>query len=120
MASAARRWLDLAQEDLATASVLLEQGLHGPASFHAQQAAEKALKAVVVGGGGNPPQTHDCFYLASEAGATEQVAEAADALTPFYFRARYPDTPGDEVSAQDAEMTLDAAEEVVDWSTTKL
>jgi HEPN domain-containing protein len=120
MTSAARRWLALAEEGLETAADLLDEGLFGPASFHAQQAAEKALKAVVVDDGADPPQTHDCFYLADEADASPEVAEAADALTPFYFRARYPDAPGSEVSKQEAEMTLGEAREVVGWSTKRL
>jgi HEPN domain-containing protein len=151
MTSAARRWLALAEEGLETAALLLEEGIFGPASFHAQQAAEKALKAVAVGNletaallleegifgpasfhaqqaaekalkavavgkGADPPRTHDCFYLADEADAPGEVAEAADAPTPFSFRARYPDAPGSEVSEHEAETTLEQAREVVEWS----
>jgi uncharacterized protein len=45
-----RRWLDLAREDLAAAELLAARGDMAPrqACFFAQQAAEKALKAVLV------------------------------------------------------------------------
>jgi HEPN domain-containing protein len=51
----ARRWLSKARTDLVLATVVLErdrEGLEGwAAAFHAQQAAEKALKAVLVARG---------------------------------------------------------------------
>lgn len=42
----AERWLMTAKEDLLVAETLSSAGIHAPACFHAQQAAEKALKAL--------------------------------------------------------------------------
>ena len=39
------RWLDTARGDLATARVLLSNGRYAHSCFHAQQAAEKAMKS---------------------------------------------------------------------------
>lgn len=64
----ARRWLSKARTDLALATVILEQGPDMDpwiGCFHAQQAAEKALKAVLVARGMEPPYTHDLGALAA-------------------------------------------------------
>jgi len=57
-----RRWLSKARTDLSLASVVLEKGPDMDpwvCCFHAQQAAEKALKAVMVARGVEPPHIHD-------------------------------------------------------------
>lgn len=44
-----RRWLRYAEEDLRTAEVLMEEdGVPRISCFHAQQAAEKSIKAIFV------------------------------------------------------------------------
>ena len=61
-----RRWLSKARTDLTLASVILEQGADMDpwvACFHAQQAAEKALKAVLVAQGAVPPYIHNLVAL---------------------------------------------------------
>ncbi|MBI3927242.1 MAG: HEPN domain-containing protein [Armatimonadetes bacterium] len=47
MEAETRWWWDTAQNDLDTARILLEAGKHANAAFHLQQAAEKALKALL-------------------------------------------------------------------------
>jgi HEPN domain-containing protein len=64
----ARRWLSKARTDLTLATVVLDQGPDmdpWAACFHAQQAAEKALKAVLVSRGVEPPHIHDLGALAA-------------------------------------------------------
>jgi HEPN domain-containing protein len=61
-----RRWLAKARTDLTLASVVLEQGPDidpWVCCFHAQQAAEKALKAVLVARGAEPPFIHNLVAL---------------------------------------------------------
>ena len=43
----AERWLAEAEADVATAAVLLTSGRYNPCAFYSQQAAEKALKALI-------------------------------------------------------------------------
>ena len=50
----ADRWLKQANEDLATAKILFEAERYGPCAFYCQQAAEKALKAVLYAAGERP------------------------------------------------------------------
>lgn len=61
-----RRWLSKARTDLTLASVVLEQGPYMDpwvCCFHAQQAAEKSLKAVLVARKVEPPFTHNLVAL---------------------------------------------------------
>ena len=60
-----RDWLEKVREDLLTVFVLAEAGADTPGAicFHCQQAVEKALKAVVIEQGRNPPRTHDLATL---------------------------------------------------------
>ena len=61
-----RRWLSKARTDLTVALVVLEQGPEMDpwvCCFYAQQAAEKALKAVLVAQGAEPPFIHNLVAL---------------------------------------------------------
>lgn len=64
------------------------------AVYHCQQAAEKAVKAFLVRHGQPYEKTHDIEVLVDIAGEIEpgfrQWADAADALTPYATRFRYP------------------------------
>jgi len=51
-------WLRLADEDLAMARLALDQGIYRQTCFHAQQAVEKALKALLLARQGPYPRTH--------------------------------------------------------------
>ena len=57
-------WLAYAESDLAVAGGADRPGvLTETLCFHAQQAAEKAIKAGLVAGGAEPPRTHDLEML---------------------------------------------------------
>ena len=53
-------WFHQAKRDLAMAERPLEAGLHEGAAYHSHQAAEKALKSLVVKEGGWH-LTHSCL-----------------------------------------------------------
>lgn len=61
----AQQWLAYAQDDLSTAELVLrqEEPLCAIAAFHAQQAAEKALKGFLVHCGVTFPYTHSISAL---------------------------------------------------------
>ena len=80
-----QRWLSKARTDLTLASVILEQGPDMDpwvCCFHAQQAAEKALKAVLVAQGAEPPFIHNLVALQAlmprDLDLDATVAELAD------------------------------------------
>lgn len=91
------QWLASAEADLKAAEHLLALQDDEPFSiicFHAQQAAEKYLKAVLVWGGQDVPRTHDLRRLAQlavEAAASEwvDVAEILP-LNRYAVETRYP------------------------------
>ncbi len=58
--SGGHEWLSKATEDLAVAELILESDVAArwAACFHAQQAAEKSLKAMLVAQGIDFPRTH--------------------------------------------------------------
>jgi hypothetical protein len=60
------QWVEKAEEDLISAAHLLKLGATGPlgaVGFHAQQAVEKYVKAVLVARGLVFPKTHDVAKL---------------------------------------------------------
>lgn len=71
---------------------------YGTASFHAQQGAEKALKALLARHGVPVENTHDLGRLLRQAenvspGIATRLADA-DALTPFAVLTRSPMSTG--------------------------
>jgi HEPN domain-containing protein len=74
------------------------------ASFHAQQEAEKALKALLISRGVAIPKTHDLEELHRlVGGGFEPAAEELAPLTPYAVQSRYPDWPVQPTPADDAD-----------------
>jgi len=108
------QWLARAEADLSVAERLLsEDDLYAWAvGFHAQQAAEKFLKAFLVQWQIEFPKTHDLAQVLALVGSkdralAESLKETA-ALTPYGVEIRYPgEFP--EVTASDAQQALELA-----------
>ena len=87
--------------------------------FHAQQAAEKALKAVLLSRGREFPYTHDIeelLRLVEEAGLKlPESVRQADALTPFAIETRYPGY-WEEIREEEEAEALRIAGKVVEWA----
>lgn len=126
----ARRWFIQAQADLEVVRVLQAAGYYAPACFHAQQAAEKALKAVLFSQGSRVVWGHSVRELARQC-ATHDAAFAdvlgeAALLDQFYIPTRYPNglpspaIPGETYSMVHADEALRAAERVLMVVTTFL
>jgi len=113
-------WLARAKGDLAIARAPLPEGAFlEDLCFHAQQAAEKALKAVYQHYGWTFRYTHDLEELIT--GLKEKglhlppdVVEA-DALTGFAWESRYPGL-SEPVTKVEYEEALQQAETVVAWA----
>jgi len=56
-------WIHKAEEDMVMARLAVTNALWSPACFHAQQAAEKALKALFESVALPVPRTHDLVVL---------------------------------------------------------
>jgi HEPN domain-containing protein len=113
-------WLVRARSDLALARLPLPQdALYEDLCFHAQQAAEKALKAVYQCHGWTFRYTHDLKELVTdlESKGLTVPPEVDDAivLTSFAWESRYPGL-GEAVSEKEYRDAIRHAEAVVAWA----
>ncbi|HEX9429740.1 MAG TPA: HEPN domain-containing protein [Candidatus Bathyarchaeia archaeon] len=113
-----REWLNRARSNLAHAKVAHPDVYLEDLCFNAQQAAEKAIKALLLHRSIRFPYVHD---LAELLGLLEQSGEAlpprvrdADALTDYAVEARYPGL-GEPIGREEYEEAVAIAEEVVRW-----
>ena len=92
----ALNWLAKAEDDLTIAALVLNSdvGVEWAACFHAQQAAEKAVKAVLVHRGTDFPKSHRLDRLAELLPASSDPGFDVAALTklaPWAVAGRYPE-----------------------------
>src|SRR2546428_6424956 len=111
MAERSRDWMTQAERDLRHARNAKDDADHEWACFAAQQAAEKAVKAVAVRLGGEP-WGHSVTALFSALPESARPAAAlldrAKALDKHYIQPRYPNgfdsgAPGDYYTRAEAE-----------------
>jgi len=112
-------WLRYARADLALARVPLPQsGLYELLCFHAQQAAEKSVKAVLLHYGIEPPRTHNLerlIDLLPTCISRTTVLFQSARLTVYGTAARYP-SDAEAVSIEEYQEALRLAEAVVAWA----
>jgi len=109
-----REWLSKAGDDLRLAELAISAAppMLWAAAFHAQQAVEKAIKALLTHHQIEFERTHNLDYLldlcAEAAPQTEQLRDAATLLTDFAVEARYP-LPGRDPTPAEAQEALTLA-----------
>lgn len=115
-------WLRRARSNLARARLGHGQPdvLFEDLCFDAQQACEKALKALLVLKGATVPRTHSIADLLTALAALgfelpDQIKNAAS-LTDYAVAARYPG-PSEPVVIEDFEDAIELAQAVVAWAT---
>lgn len=113
------RWIRRAEEDLSVAEQLLSDGVpyFGSIGFHAQQSAEKFLKAFLVWHQIEFPKTHDLNKLLQlVATCNKSISEALQGilvLTDYGVDTRYPaDLP--ELNATEATQAVELARQTKD------
>jgi len=116
----ARQWMTKAANDLLNADNNLNAKTIplDTVCFHCQQAAEKLLKAFLIGKGRTYPITHDLLAILENIlpinSEAERLRDDLALLTPYAVEVRYPDDfymP----SLQDAREARDAADRVKQW-----
>ena len=123
--SEALRWLKTGEDDLDAAVVLRENGKFPQACFYAQQAAEKALKAIWYYRDADP-WGHSIRKLIEDLGNVDLVLydrlksllRAGTVLDRFYIPTRYPNglpelTPGEAYLDEDAEECIRQANQIL-------
>ena len=93
-----KAWMEKAWRDLEMVqrAVAGQPPFYDMAVYHCQQSAEKSVKAFLVYHGKPYEKTHDIEVLVDLAGEANpkfsELADAADALTPYATRFRYPNS----------------------------
>ena len=114
-----REWVNRARSSLVMAKSRLAGAYLEEHCFHAQQAAEKAIKSVMILRGIEFPYTHDLsrllFVLESSGEKLSEQIRKAVTLTKYAGVLRYPvfDEP---VSGRDYQDAVAIAEAVVVWA----
>ena len=112
-------WLRYARGDLALAQVSLpEDSFYELLCFHAQQAVEKALKAVLIINNISYPKTHNIrtlLDLLPKEIVLPTDVDAATSLTDYAVSGRYPDEV-EEVNEEEYQEAVRLAQAVVQWA----
>jgi HEPN domain-containing protein len=121
----ANRWLLTAKDDLDTAIILKEKKKNAHACFHAQQAVEKAVKAVWYFYD-EDPWGHSIFKLIQELEEVDadafsllnQFTNEAKKLDRLYIPTRYPNglpdiTPDMAYSEDDSHDSIETAKKII-------
>ncbi len=89
-----KTWLDYADENMASAKILLESNLYNPCLQNVQQSVEKALKAILIEKAIKLKKTHDILvikYLLQDHGITIDLTDDdCDFLNTIYLPSKYP------------------------------
>lgn len=130
MADRSGDWLRQAEADLEHADLSAREGDYDWSCFAAQQAAEKAVKAVYHFHHGDP-WGHSLLALlqslppAVSCSVTDQLLDAARALDKDYIQARYPNgfasgAPLDYFTERDAAESIDHAKSILAFCRTQV
>lgn len=111
-------WMAQAKRDLEHARADVERGFFEWACFSAQQAAEKGVKAVLMGRGAETWGHSVAALLRAIGGCPEPLVDAALELDKGYIPARYPDAhpaghPGALFTASEARRFVAHAEAIL-------
>ena len=119
----AKEWLSYAVDDLGVAEHLFKTYYPKPLTiigFHSQQAAEKAVKSLIVlyGTQGGMPKKHDIFLLLNQIKNVTDINptfyDYADILTPYGIALRYPNEL--TLTEYHAKQAIEMAAEFVNWA----
>lgn len=123
LAEEAKRWFKQSLRDLKAARDSLKNGNYEWACFQAQQAAEKAVKALLYGRGVSA-WGHSIVELLTHLEDLEKIGEElyinSRELDRHYIPSRYPNAfesgyPGMYYDRPTAERAVNAAERIIEW-----
>jgi HEPN domain-containing protein len=113
-------WWKQGLADIQTAKVNLKAEKFYAAAFFAQQAAEKALKAVFLESlKRTPPALHNLYELGKSVRAPANILETCRDISPAYTLARYPSastgSPSEFYTEKNAKEAVDKSSKVIAW-----
>jgi HEPN domain-containing protein len=117
------RWLKIVDDDIKSAKGLLCLEVFSTATYHCQQAAEKALKAYLVFKNQKVKKIHDlieitalCCELDKE---FERLYDDVEHLNPFATKFRYP-TEFDIPDYDDTKQAIEQTERIINFVLKKI
>ena len=121
----ADEWLKYAEDDLKVVEILLQGKRFRGCCFHAQQAAEKALKGFLIHSGKPYPKIHNlvrlnnlCTNINSE---FYSLTAKIIIISQLFMPTQYPDVPvGDGPSQRIAYEVFDYARDIVNFCSEKI
>ncbi len=114
-----REWLNRARSDLVLAHAASEQVYLEDLCFHAHQAAEKAVKAILLMQSVRFPYTHDIaalLKLVRKSGVTIPAdVQQSEVLSAYAVAGRYPGVV-ETIPPEEYQEAMRSAETVVAWA----
>jgi HEPN domain-containing protein len=128
MTARLQAWIRQAENDLAMAEFARSGQFYAQACYHCSQAAEKALKGLLIGLGQDPPRSHSLERLVdalADLGLEVESLRALQlkALSRMTTATRYPDAdeaPMNLFDARDCDLALGVAKSVLETVTKSL
>jgi len=108
----ARRFAEVARRDL-------KEGYYDISAFNAQQAAEMALKAILIAKTGYKPLTHSITELVDALSELVEVPEEiknCSYIEEHYIQARYPDARLRDYTREEAERAVRCGEAILRYA----
>lgn len=111
-------WLRQAENDLLWTQDTIKAGRYAQACFAAQQAGEKALKALALKRGYSEVRSHSILEISRALKINSEIENCAMRLDQYYISARYPDAfpagaPFEFFTQNQAEEALGFAETII-------
>ena len=111
-----KKWWGKSKRDLDNSEFNLKNKRYEESCFFAQQAVEKALKALDIKKSDNFVKTHDLIFLAKRIEASEEIIEKCRKVNPVYTESRYPDFIEVETYTKEkSKEILLSTKEVLKW-----
>lgn len=124
MNNKSKNWLEEAEWDLENAEILLKNKRYNTVVFHSQQAADKALKALLyfnnINGWGHSIFTLLEKYKELKKLDLDDLSRYALNLDKHYITTRYPDAlpdlaPHNAYNNQEAELAIEQADKLIQF-----
>jgi len=120
MENEVKKWWEQAKEDMDSAKFNLEGKKYKVASFLAQQAVEKAMKALYIKKFKSLKKTHDLVSLANELELEQEIIQECKQLSPAYTYTRYPDVTPIKNIKEESVRLVEIAEKILEWLEKKI
>ena len=115
MTSEVESWWEQAKEDFDTGIYLFEGKKYKQCSFYCQQAAEKAMKALLIQNTKKLIKIHDLVKLGDLIGLDKDLIKECEKLSAVYIDTRYPDNRRVRYTKEEAKTDISIAENILKW-----